>query len=197
VALKRAIDITGACVGLVLLTPLLLLLALLIKLDSSGPVFYRGLRAGWHGQPFRIFKFRTMVPDAERLGGGSTAKNDPRVTRIGRLLRRYKLDELPQLLNVIRGDMSLVGPRPELPQYAALYAGDEKLILTVRPGITDNASIEFIHLGNLLGDEDADLIYETQIRPRKNALRVQYVKTQSIAGDLHLIWRTLVRLVRG
>jgi lipopolysaccharide/colanic/teichoic acid biosynthesis glycosyltransferase len=136
-----------------------------------------------------------MVPEAERLGGGSTAKDDPRVTRIGRFVRKYKLDELPQLLNVLRGEMSIVGPRPELPQYTRLYTGEEQLILTVLPGIADYASIEFIHLSEILGNDAPDQVYEEKVRPIKNALRVKYVKEQSFCGDLVIIFRTILKLV--
>jgi lipopolysaccharide/colanic/teichoic acid biosynthesis glycosyltransferase len=193
--LKRVFDIVVSFCGLVLLAPLLIVIAVLIKLDSEGPVFYRGLRTGLHGKPFRIFKFRTMVRNAEQLGGGSTGKDDPRVTRVGRVLRQYKWDELPQLLDVLRGEMSIVGPRPELPEYTRLYSGEEKLILTVRPGITDYASLEFIRLGEILGNEAPDRYYEEKVRPIKNALRVKYVKERSFFGDLKLIARTLARIV--
>jgi lipopolysaccharide/colanic/teichoic acid biosynthesis glycosyltransferase len=192
--MKRVFDLVVASVGLVVLAPVLVLTALAVALDSGLPVFYRGVRTGKGGIPFRIFKFRTMRVDAEQVGGGSTGKNDPRITRVGRVLRRHKLDELPQLLNVIRGEMSLVGPRPELPAYTALYAGEELSILSVRPGITDLASIEFVHLGDVLGDEDPDRKYEEEVRPVKNALRVRYVKEQSFLGDLRLLFRTIARI---
>jgi len=136
-----------------------------------------------------------MTPDAEQLGGGSTAKDDRRITRVGRFLRRYKLDELPQLLNVLKGDMSIVGPRPELSQYTQLYMGDELLILHVRPGITDHASLEFIRLGEILGNDAPDAVYEEKVRPLKNALRVKYVREQSFWGDIAIIVRTLKRLI--
>lgn len=192
---KRIFDLCLAVFGLIVLLPLLFVAAVAIKLDSAGPVFYRGVRTGRYGHPFRIFKFRTMVPNAEKLGGGSTAKDDPRVTRVGRFLRRHKLDELPQLLNVIKGEMSLVGPRPELPQYTSEYQGEELQILSVRPGITDYASLEFVHLGDLLGNEAPDRVYEEQIRPLKNALRVRYVKEQSLGRDIVIILRTLAKVM--
>jgi lipopolysaccharide/colanic/teichoic acid biosynthesis glycosyltransferase len=188
---KRAFDIVSSFTGLVLLSPVLLTIAVLVKLSSKGPVFYRGERAGRFNRPFKIYKFRTMVPDAEKVGGMSTAKGDPRITKVGHILRRYKLDELPQLINVLKGDMSIVGPRPEMPTYTNLYRGEEELILTVRPGITDYASIEFVHLDEVLGSEDADRIYEEKIRPIKNALRIKYVKEQSFWGDIKLILTTL------
>ena len=145
---KRAFDVVLSLVGLVLLSPLLAALGVGIKLNSPGPVFYRGLRAGRHGTPFRIFKFRSMVVNAEKIGGPSSSADDPRITRVGDLLRRYKLDELPQLLNVVKGEMSLVGPRPEVVQEVLLYTDEEKRLLDVRPGMTDwgwNPSIPHGH----------------------------------------------------
>lgn len=195
--LKRFFDVTFALLALMVLAPVFLLIAILIKLDSEGPVFYRGVRTGRYGRPFRIFKFRTMIVDADQRGGGSTAKDDPRITRIGHFLRRYKLDELPQLLNVLKGEMSVVGPRPELPQYTNLYNDEEQLILTVRPGITDYASIEFFHLGDILGNEAPDQVYEEKVRPIKNMLRLKYVKEQNLWIDLMIIFRTLAKLLRG
>ncbi len=192
--IKRGIDITAAIVGLLVCFPLLALVALLVFFDSSSGVLYRGVRTGKNGQLFRIFKFRTMVVDAELRGGGSTAKDDPRVTCIGKVLRKYKLDELPQLLNVLRGEMSFVGPRPELPQYTQQYTGDESLILSVRPGITDYASLELFQLNEVLGSVDADRVYEEKVRPEKNALRIKYVKEQSLSGDLCILLRTIIRL---
>jgi lipopolysaccharide/colanic/teichoic acid biosynthesis glycosyltransferase len=194
---KRAFDFCLALLGLIILTPLLLLIGLLVKLTSRGPILYRGVRTGRYGQPFRIYKFRTMVQDAERRGGMSTARNDPRITRPGKFLRKYKLDELPQLLNVLKGEMSFVGPRPEMPEYTRLYQDEELLILTVRPGITDYASIEFVQLGELLGDEEPDRIYEEKVRPIKNALRVKYVKEQSFWNDIRLIVQTLRRITES
>ncbi|MBI4423373.1 MAG: sugar transferase [Elusimicrobia bacterium] len=194
---KRTFDLACAAAGLALLWPLLLAIAVLVVVDSPGPVFHRGMRSGRHGKPFRIYKFRTMAHGAESRGGLSTAKDDPRITRAGRFLRRFKLDELPQLLNVLTGEMSLVGPRPEMPEYTRLYAGEESLILTVRPGITDYSSLEFIHLGDLLGNDQPDRVYEEKVRPVKNALRVKYVRERSFLGDLWIILRTLGRLAGG
>lgn len=193
---KRTFDVVVASIGIALLWPLMLGIAIAIKLTSPGPVLYRGVRAGLHNRPFHIYKFRTMVVNAERVGGMSTAKNDPRITRIGGFLRRYKLDELPQLFNVLKGDMSFVGPRPEMLAYTNEYSGDELLILSVRPGITDLASIEFVNLGDILGDQEPDRVYEEQVRPIKNALRVRYVKEQSFLGDVWLILKTLGRIAR-
>jgi lipopolysaccharide/colanic/teichoic acid biosynthesis glycosyltransferase len=135
-----------------------------------------------------------MVPNAESLGGPSTALGDPRLTRIGATLRKYKLDELPQLLNVLKGEMSLVGPRPQVQAYTDLYSAEEKRILDVRPGLTDFASIEFIHLDSMLGSEDVDEKYAREIEPRKNELRLKYVREQSLATDLLILFRTITRL---
>jgi len=194
---KRAFDLLVAGTGLIVLAPLLLVIAIVVRLDSPGPVLYRGVRTGRGGIPFRILKFRTMVANAEQVGGGSTARNDPRITRAGGFLRRYKLDELPQVLNVLAGDMSVVGPRPELPQYTALYTGDERLILTVRPGITDLASMRFVNLGEVLGSDDADRVYEETVFAEKNRLRVRYVRERSFRLDLKIVLGTLAAVVRG
>ncbi|MHB0972285.1 MAG: sugar transferase [Thermoanaerobaculia bacterium] len=191
---KRAFDLVVSICGLLVLAPFFVLISLFVKVDSSGPVFYRGIRTGLGGKPFRMFKFRTMVVGADRAGGPSTGKNDPRVTRVGRFLRRHKLDELPQLINVFIGEMSLVGPRPEVPQYTAEYAGDELLILTVKPGITDYASLEFSRLDEVLGSEDADRVYEEDVKPQKNALRVRYVRERSFLTDLTILIATAARL---
>jgi lipopolysaccharide/colanic/teichoic acid biosynthesis glycosyltransferase len=192
--MKTLFDFIFASIGFIFLLPVALIVALIIKMDSAGPVFYRGIRTGKHGRPFRIFKFRTMVVDAEKLGGPSTGKDDPRVTRVGRFLRAHKIDEIPQLLNVLTGEMSIVGPRPEVPQYTSLYEGDEKLILSVKPGITDLASIKFSRLDEHLGSGDPDSVYEEKIRPVKNRLRVQYVKERTFLGDLGIIIQTLKRV---
>lgn len=154
-------------------------------------MFYRGKRSGLHGEPFSMLKFRTMVRDAEKLGGPSTGLHDERITEIGRWLRRYKLDELPQLVNVLLGEMSIVGPRPEVPLYTKDYIGDELLILTVRPGITDFASIEFSRLDEILGEEEPDRTYENEVKPRKNALRIKYAKEHTLSLDCMLIARTI------
>ena len=196
-ALKRGFDVGGAALGLILSAPLLAGIAALIKLDSPGPVLYRGNRVGRGGHTFRIVKFRTMVPDAEVRGGPSTADDDPRITRVGRWLRRYKVDELPQLFNVFRGEMSIVGPRPEVPQYAALLTGEERAILSVRPGMTDWASIWDIDEGReLLGSADAERKYLEEIRPQKVRLQLKYVRERSLRTDLQIIAQTFGRLLR-
>lgn len=194
--LKRWFDVVLASWALVFLSPLLLAVALAIKLGDGGSVFYRGRRIGLEGQPFGMFKFRTMVERAETLGGPSTAADDPRVTPIGRWLRRHKLDELPQLINVCRGEMSLVGPRPEVPQYVALYSDEERAILSVRPGLTDWASLWNIDEGALLvGSPDPERTYLELIRPEKIRLQLEYVRQRTFMTDLQILWSTLAALV--
>jgi len=194
--LKRGFDLVASITGLAALWPFLVLVGAAIRLDSPGTILYRGRRTGKGGVPFSMLKFRTMVEKAETLGGPSTGRNDPRVTRIGRILRKYKIDELPQLINVVRGEMSLVGPRPEVEQYTALYNDEERQILSVRPGITDYSSIEFSRLGEILGDENVDDTFETRVMPRKTALRLEYVRNRSFAEDLKIIFRTIWRIFR-
>ena|SRR2546427_11390188 len=193
--MKRAFDIIGAIGLACIFAPVMVVVAVGIKMDSSGPVLYRGYRTGILGRRFRILKFRTMHPDAESMGGTTTGKNDPRVTRIGRMLRRYKLDELPQLFNVMKGDMSLVGPRPEVQEYTDLYSDEERLILSVRPGITDYSSLHFIDLAAVVG-EDADDGYRRQVLTTKNRLRLQYVRERSFAGDFRILLSTANAVVR-
>lgn len=192
--IKRLCDLAASIVFTLLLSPVFLLIGIAVKLSSRGPVFYRGVRAGLHGKPFRIFKFRTMVPDAEKLGGPTTGTNDKRVTKTGRLLRKTKLDELPQLFNVLLGDMSLVGPRPEVLEYTGLYNDEEKIILSMRPGITDYASIEFADLDDRVGSADPDQYFREHIMPQKTALRLKYVREWSLWGDFKILWLTLARV---
>jgi len=196
--LKRTFDLILALCALVLLGPLLLLIAVLIKLDDGGPVLYRGVRIGRAGVPFRICKFRTMVMNADRLGGPSTPDDDPRITKPGRWLRRSKLDELPQLLNVMSGKMSFVGPRPEVAREVALYSDEERALLRVRPGITDWASIRFRDEGAILrGATDPHETYRRVIRPEKMRLALEYVRTASLATDVQILLATLRAVVGG
>ena len=171
--IKRGIDCVLALCASVLVTPILLLLSVFIAIEDGFPVFYTPLRGGYRGKPFHIFKLRTMYKGADKLGG-TTALNDPRITNTGRILRKLKLDELPQVYNVLLGTMSFVGPRPELLRYTDAYEGEEKLILEVRPGITDFSSIEFISLDEIVGAENADEMYEKYVLQRKNQLRIRY-----------------------
>lgn len=197
---KRLFDLVFSGLFLVILSPVLLIVASLIKISSRGPMFHRGIRTGLNGKPFRIFKFRTMVSNAEQLGEPVTAQNDERVTKIGRFLRRYKLDELPQLMNVIKGDLSVVGPRPEVPQYTRVYNEEERLILTVRPGITDHASSEFVQLDKVLGEASDRSTFDKRVQQvllRKNELRLNYVRNQSFVGDMRIIGRTFIALLKS
>lgn len=194
--LKRSFDVLFSLLVLLLIWPIILFVAIVVKLTSPGPVFYRGIRTGLHGLPFRILKFRTMVVDAESLGGPTTGTNDKRVTPIGALLRRTKLDELPQFINVLTGDMSLVGPRPEVLEYTGTYTGEEKIILAMRPGITDYSSIEFADLDDLVGDKDPDKYFCEHIMPKKTALRIKYVKEWSLWSDFRILWMTFFRVIK-
>ena len=194
--LKRILDVAVSLTGLLLAVPLLAALAVATKLSSPGPVFYRGTRVGRNGRHFQMLKFRTMVPGADRKGGSSTADDDSRITSLGRFLRKYKLDELPQLLNVLGGSMSLVGPRPQVPEDVAKYTEAEKVIITVKPGITDFASIRFHNEGEILkGHVDPDQAYIDLIRPEKLRLCLEYTRRQSIFTDFGIIWSTLKRLI--
>ncbi len=185
-----------ATIALVIVAPLLALAAVMVKLSSRGPVYYRGTRVGLNGKLFPMLKFRTMVVDAESLGGSATAADDPRITRFGKFLRRYKLDELPQFFNVLLGDMSLVGPRPEVQKYVNLYSPEEKAILTVRPGITDWASIWNSNEAAVLeGSRDPERTYEELIRPTKLALQLLYVRDHSFFVDLKVLFHTAVKLI--
>ena len=195
---KRLFDWLASTCGLLVLAPVLVLLAVWIKLDSAGPVFFRQERVGRGGKLFRIHKFRTMVTDAERLGLQITVGADARVTRAGQLLRKYKLDELPQLVDVWLGHMSLVGPRPEVPRYVACYPADVRdVVFSVRPGITDRASIEFKDENLILGGAaDPHRAYVEEVLPIKLKYYVEYVETNSLLGDIQLIIRTFMALIR-
>ncbi len=174
------------------------MIAIWIKVDSPGPVFFRQVRVGQRGKEFRVFKFRTMVPDAEKLGLKITVGGDPRITRTGHFLRKYKLDELPQLFNVLFGEMSLVGPRPEVPEYVELYPAEiREKVLSVKPGITDLASLEYKDENDLLKDaENPREIYIHEIMPRKLEYYVQYVDQRTLWFDFNIILRTIVAVVR-
>jgi len=189
---KRIFDLLCSLFGLLLSSPVLLLAALLIKLGDGGPVFYRGLRVGRFGKVFRIYKFRTMVVNAEQLGGSSTSDDDLRITGVGKLLRKSKLDELPQLINVLIGEMGLVGPRPEVQPEVALYTDKEKALLNVPPGITDYASIKFHNEGEILrGSADPHQAYREKIRPEKIRLGLEYVHNRSLLVDCVILFQTL------
>jgi lipopolysaccharide/colanic/teichoic acid biosynthesis glycosyltransferase len=194
---KRVFDFSLSLLGLFISWPLFVVIGWMIKSKDGGPIFYRGKRTGRHGIPFRMYKFRTMVPDAEKQGGSCTADNDPRLTGIGRRLRKYKLDELPQLFNVFKGDMSLVGPRPEVQYYTDMFTPEERAILSVRPGVTDWASMWNPDEGALLAKAgDPEKAYMKLIRPTKIKLQLQYVRDRSFAKDLKIILRTLLIIIR-
>lgn len=189
---KRAFDLLWSLAGLALLSPLLLLVALAVKLEDGGPVFFRQVRVGRGGRTFRIWKFRTMVVDAERQGRAITVGRDPRITRVGGRLRAAKLDELPQLINVLVGEMSLVGPRPEVPRYVDLYTEAQRAVLALRPGITDLASIAYRDEGELLaGAEDPDATYLQVVVPDKIRLNLAYASGASLWTDVLVILATL------
>lgn len=194
-AVKRILDVLVSGVLLLLTLPLSIYATLQVWLEDRGPVLYRARRVGRHGRDFTMLKFRTMVLDAERLGGSSTATTDPRLTRAGRRLRRWKLDEVPQLVNVIRGDMSLVGPRPQVRWDVDRYTAPEQALLEVRPGITDWASIRFSNEGEILaGHEDPDAAYDLLIRPEKMTLALKYVEQRSLRTDIGILIRTAAAL---
>jgi lipopolysaccharide/colanic/teichoic acid biosynthesis glycosyltransferase len=196
-AAKRLFDVLLSFVGLLLVSPFLLLIAILIKLASPGPVLYRGVRVGQYRKPFCILKFRSMIVDAEHHGGSATAGDDPRLTSIGKFLRRYKLDELPQLFNVLKGEMSFVGPRPEVQKYVDRYSEDDKAILQLRPGITDWASIWNSNEAAVLeGSSDPEKSYEELILPTKIALQRKYLQDHACITDLKILFHTFAKLVQ-
>ena len=196
--MKRLFDFVASSFGLILLTPIFVLVALWIKLDSRGAIFFRQERVGFQGDLFRIHKFRTMVLDAEKKGKQITVGADSRITTVGGFLRKYKLDELPQLIDVLVGDMSLVGPRPEVPKYIDYYTDDEKHdVLSVKPGITDNASIEFRDENELLANsKDPEAIYINEVLPKKIALYRKYVRERSFFGDVAIIFKTIFLIIK-
>lgn len=191
---KRLFDLFWSIPGLILLSPLFLLVAAWIKMDSPGPVFFRQVRVGRFEKTFRIYKFRTMVVDADKRGLQLTTGKDPRITRPGEFLRKTKIDELPQLINVVKGEMSLVGPRPEVPKYVALYPEEAKtVIFSLRPGITDYAAILFRNENEILeGAADPEQMYVREILPRKIALYLKYADERSLWLDFRLILGTLL-----
>ncbi len=194
---KRTFDIIGSALGILLFSPVILTLGVLVKLGSQGPIFYQGLRSGRKGMSFRIFKFRSMVTNAEQLGGPSTSDEDPRVTTTGKFMRKFKLDELPQLFNVLRGEMSLVGPRPQVSDYVARYSDEERLVLKVRPGITDWASIWNSDEGAVLAAHaDPDRAYDELIHPTKMKLQLLYARNSSLWVDVKILTYTLFGLIR-
>lgn len=194
--IKRMLDFCISGVALLFLWPVYLIIAAVIAAESGFPVFYRAERGGYLEKPFKICKFRSMVKNADKIGGGTTALHDSRITKVGNVLRKTKLDELPQLLQVFSGKMSLIGPRPELLRYVEQYSDEEKQILQVRPGITDYSSVEFINLDEIVGGENADEMYEKYVLKKKNALRVRYAQTVSFKTDTYILFKTLAEVFK-
>lgn len=195
--MKRAFDVIASGLGLLFLSPLFLFLAVWIKCDSKGPVFYRQTRVGKGNRDFRLFKFRSMRPDSDKLGLITVGGHDPRVTRSGYYIRKYKLDEFPQLINVFRGDMSLVGPRPEVRKYVDMYTPEQMKVLNVRPGITSLASIRYRNENDILAAaDDPDRCYIEQVMPDKLAIDLEYVRHASLWNDIKLIFSTFREIIQ-
>lgn len=196
---RRVLDLLLAIPAVIILLPVFAIVAVWIRLDSRGPVFFLQERVGLGGQTFRIYKFRTMVMDAERLGTQITIGRDPRITRIGHFLRKYRFDELPQLFNVLKGEMSIVGPRPEVPRYVAFYDNNQRQILAFRPGITSPATIEFSNESEVLSQNadpaDPEHYYRTELMPAKLAIDLHYSLQATVWSDCAVLARTLVRLL--
>ncbi len=194
--MKRLFDIVSSACALLLLLPLLLIIALLVVFTSRGGAIYRQVRVGRHNRDFSLYKFRSMASGADRKGQLTVGARDSRVTRVGYFLRRFKLDELPQLWNVLKGDMSIVGPRPEVRRYVQLYTPAQQQVLSVRPGLTDYASLEYIHESELLGKaENPEQLYIEEVMPAKLQLNLRYIREQSLLTDLKIIVRTLGRIL--
>lgn len=192
---KRLFDIISSGIGLLCLAPVFVVMAIWIKLDSRGPVFYRQTRVGRYGRDFRIFKFRSMRVGSDKGRQITVGERDPRITRSGYFIRRYKIDELPQLINVFLGDMSIVGPRPEVRKYVDLYSEEQRKVFQVRPGITDLASIKYSNENELLSQvDDPDTYYIDVIMPDKLAINLEYIRHQSFMGDIKIIFNTLFKI---
>ena len=193
----RFFDFVLSLVGLVILAPIFIVLAVWIKIDSVGPVFYKQIRVGQNGRDFGLFKFRSMVVDADKKGLITVGGRDPRITRSGYFIRKYKLDELPQLINVLVGDMSLVGPRPEVKKYVELYTDEQQKVLSVKPGITDYASIEYMDENEILGKStDPEKTYIEEIMPEKIKYNMKYIKNRSLIEYFKIIFLTVLKIIR-
>lgn len=194
--LKRLFDIVSSTLGLILLSPVFLIIAAWIKSDSRGPVFYRQIRVGKNGQEFLLYKFRSMMTGSDKKGLLTVGNKDSRITQSGKCIRKFKLDELPQLINVILGDMSIVGPRPEVPKYVALYNEEQRKVLKVRPGISDWASIRFRNENELLAHaENAEKFYISEVMPEKLMMNLEYVRRNNFWMDIKIIFMTVKKLV--
>jgi lipopolysaccharide/colanic/teichoic acid biosynthesis glycosyltransferase len=195
---KRIFDIVISSISIFALAPIMIAIGIVIRREDGGNAFYKGLRIGKGGKTFCLYKFRTMVENADKVGGPSTAEDDPRITRVGRFLRKYKLDELPQLINVLKGEMSIVGPRPEVPSEVETYSEEERRVLTVKPGITDWASIVFRNEGEILaGSEDPHQAYREKIKPEKLRLALKYIDEISFKTDMKIILQTVRAVLSG
>ena len=194
--IKRVCDFILSLIGIIVLSPIFIIVSIAIKLDSKGKILFLQKRVGRYGKEFNIYKFRTMVSDAERLGKQITVGNDNRITKVGAFLRKYKIDELPQLFNVLKGDMSLVGPRPEVPKYVKLYSEEQKKVLNVRPGITDMASLRYKDENEILGKVDnPEEYYINVIMKDKLKLNLEYIEKSNIFFDLYLIIKTVLKCI--
>lgn len=194
---KRTFDVIMSSIGLIILSPFFLIISLLIKMDSSGPVFFKQIRVGRYEKNFKILKFRTMVTDAEKRGAQITVGRDSRITRVGHFLRKSKLDELPQLINVFKGDMSLVGPRPEVPKYTQYYTKQQKHIFEIRPGITDFASIKYRDENEILAKSpDPEKTYIEEIMVDKLNLNLEYLEKKSLLTDIKIIFHTFYKIIK-
>ncbi|MGN0527786.1 MAG: sugar transferase [Eubacterium sp.] len=193
---KRCLDFVFALLMLIVLSPIFAIVSIAIVIDSGRPVFYRAQRGGYKEKTFKIYKFRSMVQNADKIGGGTTALGDTRITKVGNILRKTKLDEFPNLINIVRGEMSFIGPRPELLKYTQQYDGVEKYIFQVRPGITDFSSDYFINLDEVVGSENADEMYEKYVLKNKNALRVKYAAEVSLKTDIKIFFKTVLDVIK-
>lgn len=194
--IKRLFDIIFSIIGLILSSPIILVFCILIKLDSKGPIIYKATRTGKNGRIFKMYKFRSMSIDADKVGGPSTSADDPRMTKIGKIIRKYKIDELPQFVNILKGDMSFVGPRPEVPSEVETYTKEEKdIILSVTPGMTDLASLADLHEEEILrGSQNPHETYREKIKPQKIKLQIEYVKTRSFLLDIKILIKTFINI---
>lgn len=193
--IKRMVDLILAVPFFFIAVPIYLAISVAIIAEDGRPVFYRPLRGGYKGKSFRIYKFRSMVNNADKIGGGTTANHDPRITKVGSVLRKTKLDETANLINIILGTMSFIGPRPELLKYTCQYKGDELGILEVRPGVTDYSSMQFINLDEIVGSGNADEMYEKHVLKRKNELRIKYAESVSFKTDVKIFFKTIEKVL--
>jgi lipopolysaccharide/colanic/teichoic acid biosynthesis glycosyltransferase len=195
--LKRTFDITASILALIIFSPIMLIMAIIIKLHDGGPVFYKAARTGINNVSFKMYKFRSMVMNADKIGAASTTLSDPRITPVGKFMRKYKIDELPQLINVLKGEMSIVGPRPEVKKFTDIFTEEEKAILSVKPGITDFASIWNANEAALLeGSEDPDKTFFEEIRPEKIRLQLKYVHEHNFLVDMKIIFHTIIAIFK-